>query len=90
MSYRVRRRTTRPLRGMGQAEHRYLRMGPPLANNPFTSESEARATWREHREELLAEAAEQGFIPFGARLFEGAPGKVHPYEHLDRGGRLDG
>ena len=47
-----------------------------------TSESEVRAAWREHRDELLASAAEQGLIPWAARRFEGMAGQVHPYEHL--------
>lgn len=38
--------------------------------------------WLLHRDELLAEAAKHGLIPWAAREFEGMAGRVSPYEHL--------
>jgi hypothetical protein len=43
-------------------------------------EKAAGRAWKEHRDEMLAEAAP--FIPFAARRFEGMAGDVSPYEHL--------
>ncbi len=96
MSYRVRHRTTRRRRGLSGEERHYLMSGHVSGavdgSYPFswrdpagdlrTDESEARAAWREHRDELLAEAALGDLIPWAARRFEGMAGQVHPYEHL--------
>jgi hypothetical protein len=42
-----------------------------------------RRAWQLHREELVAEAAERGLIPWAAREFEGMPGRTSPYEGED-------
>lgn len=94
MPYRVRRRTTRQARGLTQGEHMTLMSGGhwpegsgfafaiDTPNGLSLDEAAMREAWDEYRDELIAEAAEQGLIPWAARHFEGMPGKVSPYEHL--------
>lgn len=49
-------------------------------------EAAARAAWTQFRDELTADAAEHGLVPWAAREFEGASGRSSVYEDL----RLDG
>jgi len=41
-----------------------------------------RQAWLEHRDELLAEAAERDLVPWAAREFEGMAGRIRPHEQL--------
>jgi len=84
--------------GLTRGERAHLRYGSDLgwpdcsfcwrdyAGEWQTDEAAVRAAWREHRDELLAEASADAFIPWAAREFEGMAGAVSPYEGL-LGGR---
>lgn len=84
------RRTPRARRGLTPEEMFYLRFGHVIAGTtgrPFTEHpdgspdpTKARAAWRAHRDELLAAAAP--YTPWAARIFEGMPGAITPYDHL--------
>jgi hypothetical protein len=88
-------------RGLDRSESWYLRYGrkrPGDWEDPDSfyyrneaglwavDRAAARVAWEEHRDELIAEAAQRGLIPWAGREFEGMPGKVSRYEDL----RVDG
>jgi hypothetical protein len=93
---RVRRRTIRERRGLTRAERGTLLGGGPVVSLRGTApwwrvvkgEWQAdpvgmRQAWTEYRDELIAEAALRGLIPWAAREFEGMVGRVSPYEGED-------
>lgn len=91
---RVRSRRTLASRGLSESEryllltgHVYVGWGdaPPFGSERGRLDRAAiRRAWRKHRDELLADAARRGLIPWAARELEGMPGAVSHYEHLRR------
>lgn len=88
---KVRRLVAR--RGLDAGDRHFLLHGSSLgrptrfqwrdpAGEWHTDRDAAEVAWREHRDELLAEAAEHGLIPWAGRRFEDMPGPISPYEHL--------
>jgi len=95
---RVRSRRRAERVGLTAAERLYLETGSlttTLAGEdatsvPFSTRdadgwhvslAAARAAWREYRDEITAETPE-GYVPWAARVFDGALGVSNPYEHL--------
>jgi hypothetical protein len=83
--------------GLTRAEADYLRTGHTPYLEPGSSagflardaageyhvdEAAMARSWRQHRDQLLAETMRHGLIPWAARQLEGMAGRVSPYEHI--------
>ena len=88
---KVRRAVLR--RGLTDGDRCFLLHGSPLgaptrfswrdAEGQWHTDLDAAAVaWREHRDELLSEAARHGLIPWAGRTFDQMAGPVSRYEHL--------
>ena len=67
----------------GRAPFWSIERDPVSAANVWIPDDVAmERAWRAHRDELVADAAELGLVPWAGRQFDGMAGSVSPYEHL--------
>lgn len=81
---RIRRRRG-PIRQELSGDERFFLLsgaGPGYWDGREQDLEAAREDWQQYRDELMAERAERGLIPWAARHFDGATGKVSIYEDL--------
>jgi hypothetical protein len=89
MTGRLRRREVRARRELTSDERSFLISGHGLSFRWksrdwvwILDEAAARAAWAAHRDELMAEQARHGLIPWAAHCFDGLEGCWSRYQHL--------